>query len=75
MTEKNEIRFRTFQQYKKHFAPEPEPDPNEPDYSGKSPEFMIGVEIARRAADAARQEIEEERNRAPWERGLVGDNR
>jgi hypothetical protein len=63
-TDSGELRFRTFKQYKDHFAPTPE----EPDYTGKSPEYIMGAEIARKAFEAAKRRIEKEKKRAPWEK-------
>ena len=62
----NELRFRTFQQYKDHFAPSPE----KIDYSGKSEDYILGAEIALRAFDATKRRMEEERKLASWEKQL-----
>ena len=61
----NKLQFRNFKQYKDHYAPS---SAEQVDYSGKSEEAIWGAEIARKAFDAVKKQMEEEKKKAPWER-------
>jgi len=64
MTSSNEVVFRTFQQYKKYFAPSPEII----DYTGKSEEYIWASEAVRKAFDETRRRMEAEKKMVPWEK-------
>ena len=66
-TNSNETHFRTFQQYKRHFAPSPEAI-EIPEDKKDDPYYLWGMEVARKAFEDARRKIEEERKKTPWER-------
>ncbi len=57
-----ETRFHTFDEFKEHFAPKPQPE----EFPGKSEHYIAGVEIAKRACQKARRKLEQAEN--PWKR-------
>jgi len=63
-TTNNERVFRTLQQYEDYYAPTPE----EPDYTGKSEDYIKGAELARKAFAAVKQRMEDEKKLAPWQK-------
>lgn len=63
----NEIKFRNYQQYKDYFTSSPE----KTSYPGKSDDYVLGAEIARKAFDTVRQKMDEDKKRAPWEKDEI----
>ena len=62
--EQDVVRFRSFEQYKKYYAPtEPLPD-----YTGKSNEYIAGAEAVRKAFERAKQHMEESNGQHPQEK-------
>ena len=64
MSHENEQRFRSLRRYEDYFAP----SPDKTDSSRNSNEYVLGAEIARRAFDTVKQQMEAEKNQAPWEK-------
>ena len=65
-TNGSEVQFRTMRQYKDHYAPTPE-EP-QPDYTGKSEDYIKGSELARKAFETFKRRMEEEKKLPPWQK-------
>jgi hypothetical protein len=62
-----EVRFRTFKEYKDYFAPSPH-QPEYPPDKMDDPYYIWGIEVANRAFEKVKQRMEEEKQQAPWEK-------